>query len=68
LGSRPSDIYYTSVPIPPILEGGDMVKVFVDFQNRVPHRVYIPGEDRVYKVRDESFIDFLEIAGLKRFI
>jgi len=45
-----------------------MVKVFVDFQNRVPHRVYIPGEDRVYKVRDESFIDFLEIAGLKRFI
>ena len=41
------------------------MKAFVDYQNRVPHRVYIPSEDRVYKVRDENFIDFLEMAGVE---
>ena len=40
------------------------MKVFVDYQNKVPHRVYIPNEDRVYKIREKDFIDFLEMTGV----
>jgi len=41
------------------------MKAFVDFQRSIPHRIYIPYEDNVYKVRDKDFIGFLEIAGVK---
>ena len=40
------------------------MRVFIDFQNKVPHRVYLPDEDKVYRVRDENLIDFLEITGV----
>ncbi len=35
------------------------MKAFVDYQNRLPHHIYIPSEDRVYKVRENDFIEFL---------
>ena len=63
--AAPSRIRYTSILIPPYLEGGEKMEAFVDYQNRVPHRVYIPSEDRVYKVRNEDFIEFLEMAGVE---
>jgi len=39
------------------------VRVFIDYQNNIPHRVYIPDEDEVYKVSDSNFIDFIEFIG-----
>jgi len=42
------------------------MKVFVDYQSRIPHRVYIPSKDKVYKVKDSDFIDFLKVAGVDK--
>ena len=46
------------------------VKAFIDYQRerrnkfRVPHHIYIPKEDKVYKVEDEDIIDFLKEKGV----
>jgi len=41
------------------------MKAFIDYQNKLPHRVYVPNDDKVYKVRDKNFIEFLEMTRVK---
>jgi len=53
------------------MSGGDSpLKAFIDYQRErknkhcIPHHVYIPEENKVYRVRDEDIIDFLRGRGV----
>jgi len=37
-----------------------MIKAFIDYQNRVPHRIFIPEKNEVYRMPDKELINFLK--------
>jgi len=39
-------------------------KAFIDYQNKVEHRIYIPSEEEIYKVSDEELIEFLRSKNI----
>jgi len=41
------------------------MRAFIDYQNKIPHRIFIPEENKVYRVSDKELINFLKKMNIK---
>jgi len=41
------------------------MRAFIDYQNKIPHRIFTPEENKVYKVSNDKLIDFLKKMNIK---